>query len=104
MDKISYDQPDSTNFRMYWSYMPKIRILIRMTFSKLCRLPDDVPLHRHHLLYGGADYLLHPLPDLALNNRYVFDDLRRLGASPQFLSREVRNQCEKSSRFPPSWA
>lgn len=29
---------------------------------------------------------------ITLNNRYVFDDLRKLGASPRFLKKEVRNQ------------
>lgn len=28
---------------------------------------------------------------ITLNNRYVFDDLRQLGASPAFLKREVRS-------------
>ena len=37
---------------------------------------------------------------IALNNRYVFDDLRRLGASPKFLAQEVKNQCGKVFTVP----
>lgn len=32
---------------------------------------------------------------IAINNRYVFVDLKRLGASPRFLLKEVRNQASK---------
>ena len=27
MTQVSFDDPDSSDFRMYWTYMPKIRIL-----------------------------------------------------------------------------
>ena len=37
---------------------------------------------------------------IALNNRYIFDDLRRLGASPVFLAQEVRNQCRFVFQLP----
>ena len=37
---------------------------------------------------------------IAINNRYVFDDLRRLGASPSFLLKEVRGQCSKVFAVP----
>lgn len=30
---------------------------------------------------------------IALNNRYIFDDLKKLGAPPDFLNREVNKQC-----------
>lgn len=32
---------------------------------------------------------------ITMNNRYVFDDLRKLGASPRFLKAEVRSQASK---------
>ena len=37
---------------------------------------------------------------ITLNNRYVFDDLRQLGASPAFLKREVRSQAGSVFRIP----
>lgn len=37
---------------------------------------------------------------VAVLNRYVFEDLKRLGASPGFLCREVRNQCGKVFQIP----
>ena len=37
---------------------------------------------------------------IALNNRYVFDDLKKLGASPSFLMKELRQQCQNVFRIP----
>lgn len=37
---------------------------------------------------------------VAVLNRYVFEDLKRFGASPGFLCREVRNQCGKVFQIP----
>ena len=37
---------------------------------------------------------------IALNNRYVFEDLKKLGASPAFLNREVANQCGNVFKAP----
>lgn len=37
---------------------------------------------------------------IALNNRYIFDDLKRLGASPAFLKKEVRYQCGNVFKIP----
>ena len=36
---------------------------------------------------------------IALNNRYLFDDLKKLGASSAFLTREVKSQCKKVFRL-----
>ena len=37
---------------------------------------------------------------IALNNRYVFDDLKKLGAPPAFLKKEIRRQCCTVIRTP----
>lgn len=37
---------------------------------------------------------------IALNNRYIFDDLKKLGASPAFLDKEVRGQCGNVFKVP----
>ena len=37
---------------------------------------------------------------IALNNHYVFDDLKRLGAFPAFLKKEVKNQAEIMFKVP----
>ena len=37
---------------------------------------------------------------IAWNNRYVFDDLKKLGAPPAFLKKEIRRQCCTVIRTP----
>ena len=37
---------------------------------------------------------------IALNNRYIFDDLKKLGASPAFMAKEVRSQCNNVFKIP----
>lgn len=37
---------------------------------------------------------------IALNNRYVFEDLQRLGASPAYLRRELRSQASRVFAVP----
>ncbi len=37
---------------------------------------------------------------IVLNNRYIFDDLQKLGASPAFLDQEVRSQCSNVFKVP----
>ena len=37
---------------------------------------------------------------IALNNRYVFDDLKRLGAPPAFLRKEIRGQAGPVFKIP----
>lgn len=37
---------------------------------------------------------------IALNNRYVFEDLQRLGASPAYLRREIRSQASRVFAVP----
>ena len=101
MDKISYDQPDSTSFRMYWSYMPKIRILDQNDFLKNFAVFLMMFLFIAIICFTAALIICYTrCQTIALNNRYVFDDLRRLGASPQFLAQEVRNQCGKVFTVP----
>ena len=35
MTQVSFDDPDSSDFRMYWTYMPKIRILDQNDYMRL---------------------------------------------------------------------
>ena len=96
MTKISYDSPDSSDFRSYWTYMPKFRILDQNDFLK------TFAVFLMMFLFISIVCILATLiicytrcQTIALNNRYVFDDLRRLGGSPKFLASEVRAQCSR---------
>lgn len=101
MTPISYDFPDSTDFRSYWAYMPKIRILDQNDFLR------NFAVFLMMFLFIAVVCLLSAMiicytrcQTIALNNRYVFDDLKRLGASPAFLTQEVKNQCSRVFLIP----
>ena len=101
MTKISYDKPDSTDFRMYWSYMPKIRIMDQNEFLQSFAVFLMMFLFIAIICFTAALIICYTrCQTIALNNRYVFDDLRRLGASPKFLAQEVKNQCGKVFTVP----
>lgn len=98
---IRYDRRDTLEFKTSWMYHPKFRIL----------------LINEHLLIMGVLYMMFLFifivclttaliigftrcQTIALNNRYLFEDLRKLGASSAFLSKEVRSQCSQVFRMP----
>ncbi len=93
MTKIYYSSPDTTDFRSYWTYMPKSRILDRNDFLRNYAVFLMMFLFIAIICILAAVIISYTrCMTIAINNRYVFDDLRRLGASPAFLKREVKNQ------------
>lgn len=93
MTQISYDNPDTSDFRAYWTYMPRIRILDSTDFTRnfavflMMFLFISIICTLAALIIGYTRCMT-----IALNNRYVFDDLKRLGASPAFLKKEIKSQ------------
>lgn len=101
MTKVSFNKPDSTEFRVYWAYMPKISMLDKNDFIRTYA----VFLMTFFFIFlicitAGCVICYTRCQTIALNNRYVFDDLRKLGAPPAFLMREVKGQCCTVIRTP----
>ena len=101
MSRLSYDHPDTTDFRTYWTYMPKSRMLDRSDFVKnfavflMMFLFIAIICSLAAMVIGYTRCLT-----IALNNRSVFEDLKRLGASPAFLRREIKSQAGPVFQFP----
>ncbi len=101
MTKISYENPDSTDFRNYWTYMPKFRILDRNDFMRSFAVFLMMFLFIFLICVTAACIICYTrCQTIALNNRYLFEDLRKLGAPPAFLIREVKQQCRTVIRTP----
>lgn len=93
MTKISFEQPDTADFRNYWLYMPKNMILDKTDFLRNYAVFLMIFLFISIICILAALVISYTrCMTITLNNRYVFDDLRKLGASPRFLKKEVRNQ------------
>lgn len=96
MTKISFEQPDSADFRNYWTYMPRSTILDKTDFLRNYAVFLMIFLFISIICILAALVINYTrCMTITLNNRYVFDDLRKLGASPRFLQTEVRNQASK---------
>ena len=101
MTKLAYDKPDSNEFRQYWSFMPKIRVLDQNDFMKTFAVFLMMFLFIAIVCMLSALVICYTrCVTIAINNRYVFDDLKRLGASPGFLNRELKSQARKVFTVP----
>lgn len=96
MTRISYAQRDSSEFKQFWKYVPQFRVLDRNDFVAtyavflLLFVFIAIVCFAAVLVIGYTRCLT-----IAMNNRQVYEDLRHLGAIPQYLYRSVRGQISK---------
>ncbi|BAK97918.1 putative ABC transporter permease protein [Oscillibacter valericigenes Sjm18-20] len=96
MTQISYAQRDSSQFKQFWKYVPQFRVLDRSdfvaTYAVFLMLFVFIAIvcFAAVLVIGYTRCLT-----IAINNRQVYEDLRHLGATPQYLYRSVRGQISK---------
>lgn len=101
MTKISYELSDSFAFRTFWVYMPSFRILNQNDYLRNMAVMFMMFLFIFIVCMITALVVCHTrCQSIALNNRYIFDDLKKLGASPAFLDKEVRSQCINVFKMP----
>ena len=101
MTKISYEQSDSFAFRMWWTYQPSFRILNQNDFLRSMAVMLMMFLFIFIVCLITALVVCYTrCQTIVLHNRYIFDDLKKLGASPDFLCREVRSQCNNVFKIP----
>lgn len=101
MTQISFQAPDSSDFRSGWVYMPLFRMLDQQDFLRTFAVFLMMFLFIAIVCLMAALIISYTrCQTIALNNRYIFDDLYRLGASPAFLTREIKVQCSKVFRIP----
>lgn len=101
MTRVSYSQPDTSDFRSFWRYMPKSRILDRTDFAKTFSVFLMMFLFIAIICSLAAMIISYTrCMTIALNNRYVFEDLKRLGAPPSFLLKEIKGQASPVFKIP----
>lgn len=101
MTQISFSAPDTSEFRTYWTYMPKCRILDRTDFTRTFSVFLMMFLFIAIICSLAAMIISYTrCMTITMNNRYVFDDLERLGASPAFLQKEIRAQAAPVFKIP----
>lgn len=90
------EKRDSTWFRMYAKYMPKFRAMERADALQTMAVFITVFLYISVVCYIAVVLIGYTrCRSVALNNRQVYEDLRRLGADRNYLFRSVRGQVSK---------
>ncbi|MCI8609362.1 MAG: ABC transporter permease [Firmicutes bacterium] len=98
---LSSEQRDSNGFRLYWDYMPQSKTLDSHEFLKIMAVFLVAFIFVALICLAVAMMICYTRSiTIAINNRYVFDDLKRLGASPAFLRKEVKRQVSKVFAVP----
>lgn len=101
MTEVSFSDPDSSNFRIYWKYMPKSRMLDLTDFNRTFSVFLMMFLFIAIICSLAAVIIEYTrCMTIVLNNRYVFEDLKRLGASPGFLLKEIKGQAGPVFQIP----
>lgn len=101
MTAVSFEHADSFSFRVFWVYQPQFRILSQNDYLRSMAVLFMMFLFICIVCMLTALVVCYTrCQTIALNNRYIFDDLKKLGASPEFLSREVRSQCKNVFKVP----
>lgn len=101
MTTIRYEMSDSFMFRSFWAYMPSFRILSQNDYLRSMAVMFMMFLFIFIVCMITALVVCYTrCQSIVLNNRYIFDDLKKLGASPVFLDREVRSQCGNVFKVP----
>lgn len=90
---LNYDERNSSEFRLFWTYMPKFRIMDKNDGLKTLGVFLMMFLFIAIICMAAALIICYTrCIAIAINNKYVFEDLKRLGASPRFLDKEIRRQ------------
>lgn len=100
-ERIRYEDVDSNAFRTMWAYSPSFRILNQNDYLVVMAVFFMMFLFIFIVCLLTALVICYTrCLTIALNNRYIFDDLKKLGASPLFLAKEVKSQCNSVFKIP----
>lgn len=93
---IIYDQKDSSAFRQNWLYMPQFRMLDQADFTTNMAVFLLLFVFVSILCFAAVAVILFTRSmTLILTNAWVYQDLRKLGASNGYLCRTARGQISR---------
>ncbi|HIX90378.1 MAG TPA: ABC transporter permease [Candidatus Agathobaculum pullicola] len=93
---IDYTQRDSSNFRLYWQYMPQFRVLDKADFVKTMAVFLILFVFIAIVCFAAVIVIAFTrCLTIAITNRQVYDDLRHLGAPREYLFRSARSQIRR---------
>ena len=98
---LSYDQRNSSEFRLYWQYMPQFRVLDKADFVKTVAVFIMLFVFIAIVCFAAVFVIAYTrCMTIALNNRQVYEDLGKLGASRAYLYASVKGQVSRVFTVP----
>lgn len=98
---IDYTQPDSSEFRQNWAYMPWFRMLDKADFATQMAVFLLLFIFVSILCFAAVAVILFTRSmTLAITNAWVYEDLRKLGASGEYLRRTAKGQISRVFKAP----
>lgn len=98
---LSYDQRNSSEFRMFWKYMPRFQVLDKADFVKTTAVFILLFVFIAIVCFAAVFVIAYTrCMTIALNNRRVYENLSKLGASRAYLYASVRGQVSRVFTVP----
>lgn len=98
---LCYDQRNSSEFRLYWQYMPQFRVLDKADFVKTMAVFIMLFVFIAIVCFAAVFVIAYTrCMTIALNNRQVYEDMGRLGASRAYLYGSVKGQVSRVFTVP----
>ena len=93
---LSYEQRNSSEFRLYWKYMPQFRVLDKADFVRTTAVFLILFIFIAIICFAAVFVIAFTrCMTIALTNKQVYDDMRKLGAPNAYLYASVRGQVSK---------
>ena len=93
---LSYDQRNSSEFRLYWQYMPQFRVLDKADFVRTMAVFLILFIFIAIICFAAVIVIAFTrCMTIALTNRQVYDDMRKLGAPNAYLYSSIRGQVSR---------
>ena len=100
-DTLRYDQRNSSEFRLYWQYMPQFRVLDKADFVKTTAVYIMLFVFIAIVCFAAVFVIAYTrCMTIALNNRQVYEDMGKLGASRSYLYASVKSQLSRVFTVP----
>ena len=98
---IDYSLRDSSEFRLFWQYMPQFRVLDKADFVRTLAVFLILFVFICVICFAAAAVIGFTRSlTIALENRRVYGDLRRLGASRAWMRRSAQSQVRRVFTVP----
>lgn len=96
LETFGYDRRDASDFRIYWKYMPKFRVLDKNDFVRTLAVFLTLFIFISVVCFAAVVIIAFTRSmTIAAVNAKVYDDLRHLGASNAYLYESVRGQMKR---------